>query len=1115
MPNVLWVGVLEQPVRSDWGSLLWRALRGRRSRKALVNGRATPKENDLREGNLLYTWVFGNVNRISRTSGCRSPRLSETGFFSARFFIFSWLLVLACALAANLARARDFSQLSEYQTTTWRVEDGLPQSTVTSIAETADGYLWLGTQNGLVRFDGVKFKVFDENNTPAIKNSRIVRLLSESDGTLWIGTEHSGLVCFRNGQFSDYSVPSRGTTHDYARVFSNDRAGALWQVSCEWQLLRFARGKFDTVSDQWDLSSHDAHALTCDRQGQIWVGTESQLAVLKNGRFQLEWDRTNEENFQVDFLSPSRNGGVWVAANGRLRKFESGHWTADLGAYNWMNHPIYDLFEDKQNRLWVVTLGSGLFRYDPNGQVLHLTSENGLPTDFVRCLTEDREGNLWVGTEGGGLCRLKPSIFQTYGAKQGLASDQVMAVAPARGGGLWIGTDGDALDRWQDGKVRHYGFNDGLRNGHVWSVIQDRHGIVWAGTWDGIFRGTDAGNFIDFSDGQNIGWQVLAIFEDSNGDLWLGQQAFGGITRIHDQERTVVKIPGTSANLDVRSITEDLAGNLWVGTSEDGLYRMNMKDGKFAHYGRPEGLGSDSIWSLYVDQEGVLWVGTCRGGLSRWQNGRFVTWNTKNGLVNDVICQILEDNAGNLWLGSYGGIFRVNKHELNLSASGPSRQIYCVGYNLEDGLPSLECQGGFQPSSYRSPDGRLWFPTIKGLVVVDPAKVRGNLLPPPVAIEDVIADGTSFFRSHGSAAGDLEPAASIPPGNKRLEFQYTALSFSAPDGVRFKYRLEGLEKDWEDAGTKRAAAYSHVPPGNYHFHVIACNSDGVWNDTGATVAIAVLPYFWETKWFLALNVLAALAIIISVARFVERRRLRQRLERAEREQAVEKERSRIAKDIHDDLGANLTEIALLSEFAQEPAASPAQVQADMQKIAAKARSLTQIMDEVVWAVNPKNDTLEKFVTYTCSYVEEYLQMVKIACRLEVPEFLPEIILTSETRHNLFLVVKEALNNIVKHACASEARFQIGLDSGALVLTIRDNGKGFNNDARGVGERNISAGSQKDGLENMRKRIESLGGRIEVESRPGGGMCLTIIIALDPAPPRAGVAFAAFGANGSH
>jgi ligand-binding sensor domain-containing protein len=279
-----------------------------------------------------------------------------------------------------------------------------------------------------------------------------------------------------------------------------------------------------------------------------------------------------------------------------------------------------------------------------------------------------------------------------------------------------------------------------LRNGNVWSVIQDRRGIVRAGTWDGAYE-LAGDKFVGLSDGQTIGWDVLAMYEDSAANLWLGQQAFGGITRLCNSNRTVIEIPGKSAHLDVRCFVEDRDHNLWIGTSEDGLYQM--KDGKFTHFDRKDGLGSDSIWSLFVDGQGVLWVGACRGGLSHWQNGHFVTWTTKNGLINNVICQILEDAHANLWLGSYGGVFRIDRSELNESFSNPNREVHCVGYGLEDGLPSLECQGGFQPSGYKSRDGSLWFPTIKGLVMVNPEKVGRNSLPPAVVIEDVIVDGTS------------------------------------------------------------------------------------------------------------------------------------------------------------------------------------------------------------------------------------------------------------------------------------------------------------------------------------------------------------------------------------
>jgi signal transduction histidine kinase len=427
--------------------------------------------------------------------------------------------------------------------------------------------------------------------------------------------------------------------------------------------------------------------------------------------------------------------------------------------------------------------------------------------------------------------------------------------------------------------------------------------------------------------------------------------------------------------------------------------------------------------------------------------------------------------------------------------------LQCIGYDKSDGLPSIECVGGFQPSGLRSHDGRLWFPTVKGFAIVNPDKVPYNPLPPPVAIDGAIVDGVTLLPK-GDAIGDntLGGHFKIPPGNQRLELQYTALSLTDPRKVRFKYKMEGLENKWNEAETKRTADYSHIPPGEYRFHVIACNNDGVWNDTGDTLAITVLPYFWQTKWFMTLVVLMTLGSVASSVRYVVKRKLQRRIDRIERERAIEVERGRIANDIHDDLGAGLTEIVILGELIQPPEGSTDAIQADVRKITDKARALTQSLDEIVWAVNLQNDTLDNFVTYACNFVQDYLRLAKIRCRLAVPARLPDVPLTSDVRHNLFMVLKEALNNIVKHANASEVWIQIVVEPKKFTLTIKDNGKGFRPgpmpEAKIVstGE-NTGRGPQRNGLANMRKRIKNINGRFSLQSQPGRGTMVELTICL--------------------
>ncbi|HUC86258.1 MAG TPA: two-component regulator propeller domain-containing protein [Candidatus Acidoferrales bacterium] len=986
---------------------------------------------------------------------------------------------------------------SSYQFDVWQTDDGLPQGTVTSIVQTRDGYLWLGTQNGLVRFDGANFKVFNQNNTPAINNNRMVQLFVDHLGTLWVSGEEGELLCLREGRFRSLKMPGQGTPFNYARAICDDAQGNLWIVSCEWQLIRLGKDGFTVPSANWSLKGVQPDAVAYDPLAGVWVQTEQELAVLQNGTFQTARQETNEGNFRV-YLAPSRQGGIWVAAEGRLRKFASGEWKADLGAYAWTNSPIYDLYEDSQNQVWVATMGSGLFRYSPHGNLLHLTTADGLPSNFVRCVKEDHEGNIWIGMESGGLCRLRPATFQSLGVRQGLSSDQVTSVCEATGGSFWIAMDGEGLDHLlSDGKVEHYGFSQGLLNGHVWSVVQDRQGMIWAGTWDGLYR-RKADRFDDLTDGVNIGRVLFAIYNDRQGDLWLGQQGFGALTRLHGDEKALIKTPGATFSQDVRVMVQDSAGGFWVGTQNEGLYRW--EHGQWTHFGKQEGLASGTVWALCADDDGTLWIGTCGGGLSRWQNGKITTWTTRNGLINDVICQILEDDKGNLWLGSYGGVFRVNKQQL-AAGSGTNSVIQCTGYDKTDGLPSIECMGGFQPSGMRSSDGRLWFPTVKGFAIVDPDKVAHNLVAPPVAIDGVIVGRTTLL-PEGDAMGleTLGSGLKVPPGKQHLEFLYTALSLTDPAKVRFQFRLEGLESGWNEAGARRTADYNIVPPGHYLFHVIACNNDGVWNTEGARLSVDVLPYFWQTRWFMALFGLTILGSVAGSVRFAVRRKLKRKIERIERERAIERERGRIANDIHDDLGAGLTEIVILSELAQNPDGSRDSVHADIRTVTDKARALTQSLDEIVWAVNPENDMLDNFVSYACNFVQEYLQLARIRCRLAVPSSLPDVPLTADIRHNLFMVIKEILNNIVKHAGASEVQVQIVVDSTRFALCIKDNGKGFRLEALPGGSAGLIAdnpnrGLRRNGLANMRKRIQRIGGHLALSSQPGHGTQVELTVYL--------------------
>jgi ligand-binding sensor domain-containing protein/signal transduction histidine kinase len=980
---------------------------------------------------------------------------------------------------------------------TWQVEDGLPQNSVTALAQTQSGYLWVGTQDGLARFDGMRFEVFDSHNTPAIHNRRIVQVFEDRRGALWIGTEGAGLVRLEQGQFSAFSAPNQGSAFNYARVLCDDAVGGLWMSSCENQLVHWQAGAFTVPSGHWNLAGTQVSSVAGDLAGQVWVGTDQELAVWRNGRMEAVWGRAQAEGFRVESLATSRSGGCWVLANGHLRRFYQGRWVEDRGRLAATNRSVYATYEDRRGQVWVATMGDGLFRYRTNGAVLRLTTRDGLPTDLIRCVTEDREGDIWVGTEGGGLSRLKPAIFQIYGRREGLSSDQIQSLYADEEGAVWIGTDGDGLNRLLDGQVTQFGPAQGLANGHVWSVLRDRHGVLWVGTWDALFKG-EQDRFVKASDNVNIGGSVTALEEDSQGKIWVGQQTLGGLACWSDGQSALIKIPGTAANHDVRALAEDAEGALWIGTFNDGLYRL--KEGQFSHFGLTEGLVSEIIWCLLPESDGTLWIGTAHGGLSRWHHGKISTYTTRNGLVNDVICQIFDDQHGHLWLGSHDGVFRVSKEELNRIADGESQTVQCLSLTKAEGLPSVECSGGFQPSGCRSQDGRLWFPTVKGLAVLDPGKVHLNLLPPPVVIEEVMVDDIAEPLDEASAesarptAGFANRSSGDPaklrvgPGSHQFEFHFTSLSLTAPEKVRFKYQLEGLDTKWVDAGTRRVAHYSFAPPGEYHFRVIACNNDGVWNEAGDTLALTILPHFWQTAWFR--NSTAGLLVTLTalVVQQVSTRRLKFKLRLAEQERALERERARIARDIHDDLGARLTKIGMLTTQAERQTQPGSSSSPQLRDIALTAREMVEAMDATVWAVNPHNDTFNHLANYLVHYADEFFRHSNVQCRFELPPELPDWPIPAEVRHNVFLAVKEALTNTARHAAASKVWLELKLTEATLHITIRDNGRGFNPD---------ELQRHGNGLRNMAQRLKQVGGRLRVESTLDAGTRVVLELEVRP------------------
>lgn len=965
----------------------------------------------------------------------------------------------------------------------WGTEDGLPQNHATAIAQTEDGYLWLGTYNGIARFDGLRFTVFNSANTPTLRSSRIITLHRDANGTLWLGHEGGGLSRFHSGKFESVTLPAPWP-HEPIDGIANDPAGDLWILSRSGDALRVRDGLI--VPAKRELTAAPVPQLVRDRSGELWRVNEGKFSALSSNSNHHALPADPSEF--VAHAAPARAGGLWIATSERLWRWTAGGTNHLWGKPPWGGSSVTALLESRDGQLWAGTLDRGLFVLSPDGSFTQFTHTNGFPHAWVRCLFEDREGTIWAGTGGGGLSAARERRVTMLNAPDEWQKRTIISVSPGAGNSLWIGTEGGGVYRWNNGRFDHFASECGLKNLFVWSVFEDSRGTAWAGTWGGGMFRQHSDRFEPAPAPLNEPIRALATYEAQDRSLWIGTQS--GLVRLRDGQAD--RFATDLSQADVRCITEGPDGTIWFGMAGGGLGRL--RDGKAEAFRKSDGLPSDYVWSLHPDRNGDLWIGTFGGGLARWRHGSFASIGVDQGLPNNVICHINEDDNGLLWMSSYGGILRASKVALNRCADGFQKSVPVFTYGKSDGLAVLECTGGSQPTGSRTADGKLWFPTSRGLAMVDPSNLTTNRLAPPVVIEQVSVDLESAEPYRVAATNTLYR---IPPGKQRFEFRYTGLSFIASHRIHFKYRLEPLDDDWVDAGTARTANYSFLEPGEYTFRVIARNNDGVWNETGASVALTVLPYFWQTISFKFAVALGAALVIGGTARTVTRRRYRRKLEQLERQRAVERERTRIAKDIHDDLGASLTRITLLSQSARNPGGDATKALQDLDNIYVTARELTKAMDEIVWAVNPHHDTLDSLVTYLGRFAQDFAGAAGIRCRLDVPIQLPAWPLTAEIRHNLFLAVKEALNNALKHSRASEINLTLQLGERSFALSVIDNGVGFDaaalDSAGGSPAPDAGRIASGNGLNNMRKRLEEIGGRCFIVSKPDAGTRVTLSV----------------------
>lgn len=753
------------------------------------------------------------------------------------------------ALALDPAR-----RVTQYSHDVWKDEEGLPQNSVYALAQTRDGYLWVATWEGLVRFDGVHFTVYDKRNAPELREEFIQAIAEDAAGTLWVGTAR-GLVSYREGRFQRLSSElGPGEVEVLALAPGGDEG--LW-VGAKEGLFHMRDGQTRRYGTAEGLPSAKVRALLLDHSGVLWVGTERGLARLFEGRVELVLLPGGTGRGVVRALLEGRDGSIWVGTDSGLVRFHEGRVRLLTTRDGLPDDKVTALAEDRDGNLWVGAEDRGLARLS-GGTFSVLGPNQGLYGPGVLSLLEDREGSLWVGTTSGGLNRLRNAPFVTFGQPEGLQDELVSVVLQDRHGALWMGSYSGGLTRMKDGVLTHFGLEAGLPHGHLRALAEDRDGNLWVGTSGGAFR-YDGRSFTRVGREQGLTDDLLySLFADSRGDIWFGTG--GSLSRLREGSFTHFGPERGGPEEPVVSIAEDSEGTLWFG-SFGGLYRLSDGD-TFTRYTTADGLAGNRVLDVYADPRGSLWVGTAMG-LTLLRGGRFTRFTTAQGLVDDAVFRILEDAEGHLWMSCNRGISRVSRRELEEVAQGQRTTVRPVLFDRRDGMRSSECNGGMFPSGWRTRDGRLWFPTLRGLVSVDPKKVVVHRPPAQPRLEEVRVQGRPV-----PLAGKLL----LEPGQRDVEFRFTALSLDDSTRPPLRYRLVGHDSDWVDGEDRRSVSYTHLPPGDYRFVVTAANRDAVWAEPGAMVELTVVPRFYQTPWFYALCVLGVGALAMGT--YVLKRRER-------------------------------------------------------------------------------------------------------------------------------------------------------------------------------------------------------------------------------------------------
>lgn len=950
----------------------------------------------------------------------------------------------------------------EYDRRIWQTQDGLPEDTIQAITQTTDGYLWVGTREGLARFDGFRFVVFDHSNTPAFHDDSVLSLYQARNGALWIGTEGGGLVRLKDGAFTAFNARG-GLTDGFVRAIFQDHRGRLL-VGTDHGLFRLQKGRFIRIDGRGDLPEISVHAIAEDRQGRLWVGGSGLYVIGGSGVKRIRLGRSAASD-QIKSIFASADGTIWVGTYAGLYRLKN-----DKILHAPIDKDVEaNILADHDGNVWVGWVGGGLSRFH-DGRVITYHAPGALPNNTVLSIFEDSDRDLWVGTENG-ILRISDTGVSVLENKDGLSLgntstiyENVCTIYEAPDGTLWIANG--HLYQIKGFRLIPFAIPADAGKIKVRTVFEDRRGALWIGTGGQGVVEIRNGTVIRYTTRQGLVNDFIRAFcEDRDGNLWIGTD--GGVSRWNGKSFKNFTPANGLVYPSVRAIIRAKDGDLWIGT-DGGLSRIH--EGAFVNSPALDLLRGDQIYAIREDKLGALWLGTNGAGLYRLKNGKLSHYTTRCGLPGDSIYQILEDRHRNLWFSGSAGIFQISLRSLDSRANCTRGALAPTIYGSSEESEAGEVNGGVQPAGSSAPDGALWFPTIKGAIRIEPDEVRPSH-EPRALIEKVIADGHDL---------PLNSSIRIPPGRGQLEIHYTAPSLYAPEQIRFKYRLDGLDRQWTSAGTRRVAYYTNLPPGHYRFRVEAFDNGAPAKVSEADFAFDWQAHFYQTAWFYVLCALFAGAV--AWAGF--------RLHMSQvkgRYAAVLAERSRLAREMHDTVIQGCVGVSTLLEAASifEPP-PPEMVRDLLDRARSQVRQTLNEAREAVWNLRYTSIEAHGLVPALSQLAQRLTgeggAQVRVTSAGTTAPLSPQI------TNSLLLVAREAARNALAHGNPKSIVIALWFERKRVRLEVADNGCGFEMASF------LLTPNGHYGIAGMRERMEQLGGNLLLESRPGKG---TRVVATIP------------------